>query len=152
MTLMAANLPCFSQKTPVSGFNCARACRRTFIRRLCMKLAAVVVLALAMTGCATVDDIEHTLPTMSVMSGKKPQEYADCFIGKISSSRKPPLVEPRHDGLRVIVAQKLSKSPAAVVDIETRSGGSTIKVYERLSNVPIRFRDVQNAADACISG
>ncbi|AQL37853.1 hypothetical protein [Pseudomonas syringae] len=117
-----------------------------------MKLAAVVVLALAMTGCATVDDIEHTLPTMSVMSGKKPQEYADCFISKISSSRKPPLVEPRHDGLRVIVAQKLSKSPAAVVDIETRSGGSTIKVYERLSNVPIRFRDVQNAADACISG
>ncbi|KGS11928.1 lipoprotein, partial [Pseudomonas coronafaciens] len=50
-----------------------------------MKLAAVVVLALAMTGCATVNDIEHTLPTMSVMSGKNPQEYADCFAGKISS-------------------------------------------------------------------
>ncbi|AKF51125.1 hypothetical protein GE543_02505 [Pseudomonas sp. SZ57] len=117
-----------------------------------MKLAAVVVLALAMTGCATVNDIEHTPPTMNVMSGKNPQEYADCFAGKISSSRKPPLIEPRHDGLRVIVAQKLSKSPAAVVDIESRSGGSTIKVYERLSNVPIRFRDVQNAAEACISG
>ncbi|EGH17438.1 putative lipoprotein, partial [Pseudomonas savastanoi pv. glycinea str. race 4] len=37
-------------------------------------------------------------------------------------------------------------------DVESRSGGSTIKVYERLSNVPIRFRDVQNAAEACISG
>ncbi|EGH14359.1 putative lipoprotein, partial [Pseudomonas savastanoi pv. glycinea str. race 4] len=51
-----------------------------------MKLA-VVVLALAMTGCATVNDIEHTPPTMNVMSGKNPKEYADCFVGKIASSR-----------------------------------------------------------------
>ncbi|RMQ78801.1 putative lipoprotein [Pseudomonas viridiflava] len=151
MTSVDTNLPCFSQILPQSGFNCASACRRTFIWRLCMKLA-VVVLALAMTGCATVNDIEHTPPTMNVMSGKNPKEYADCFVGKIASSRKPPLIEPRHDGLRVIVAQKLSKSPAAVVDVESRSGGSTIKVYERLANVPIRFRDVQNAAEACISG
>ncbi|KPC33587.1 putative lipoprotein [Pseudomonas syringae pv. cilantro] len=116
-----------------------------------MKLA-VVVLALAMTGCATVSDIEHTPPTMNVMSGKNPKEYTDCFVSKISSSRKPSLIESRHDGLRIIVPQKLSKSPAAVLDVESRSGGSTIKVYERLSNVPIRFRDVQNAAEACISG
>ncbi|RMN23026.1 putative lipoprotein [Pseudomonas cannabina] len=105
-----------------------------------------------MTGCATVSDIEHTPPTMNVMSGKNPKEYTDCFVSKISSSRKPSLIESRHDGLRIIVPQKLSKAPAAVLDVESRSGGSTIKVYERLSNVPIRFRDVQNAAEACISG
>lgn len=115
-----------------------------------MKLA-VVILALAMTGCATVSDIEHSPATMSVMSGKNPQEYADCFNGKIISSRDKPLIEPHDDGLRLIVAQKMSDSPAAVVDIERRSGGSTIKVHERLSNLPIRFRDVQNAAEACIS-
>ncbi|MFH7416830.1 hypothetical protein VSS92_29535, partial [Pseudomonas syringae pv. tagetis] len=80
-----------------------------------------------------VNDIEHTPPTKNVMSGKNPNEYADCFVGNNASSRKPPLIEPRHDGLRVIVAQKLSKSPAAVVYVESRSGGSTIKVYERLS-------------------
>ncbi|QHF03153.1 hypothetical protein N015_12315 [Pseudomonas asturiensis] len=116
-----------------------------------MKLA-VVILALAMTGCATVNDIEHTPATMNVISGKNPQEYADCFIEKISSSRAQPSVERRHDRLRLIVAQKLSKSPTAVLDIESRSGGSSIKVYERLANVPIRFRDVQHAAEACISG
>ena len=116
-----------------------------------MKLA-VVILSLAMTGCATVNDIEHTPATMSVISGKNPQEYADCFIEKISSSRATPSVEPHHEGLRLIVAQKMSKSPTAVIDVETRSGGSSIKVYERLANVPIRFRDVQHAAEACISG
>lgn len=116
-----------------------------------MKLA-VVILALAMTGCATVSDIEHTPATMNVISGKNPQEYADCFMEKISSSRSKPSVEPHRDGLRLIVAQKMGKSPTAVIDIENRSGGSAIKVYERLANVPIRFRDVQHAAEACISG
>jgi hypothetical protein len=116
-----------------------------------MKLA-VVILALAMTGCATVADIEHTPATMNVMSGKTPQEYTECFVGKIADSRKPPLIETHHDGLRVIVAQKFSTDPAAVVDVESRSNGSSIKVYERLSNVPIRPRDVQHAATFCISG
>jgi hypothetical protein len=116
-----------------------------------MKLA-VVILALAMTGCATVADIEHTPATMSVMSGKSPKEYTECFVKRIADSRKPPLIEPHHDGLRVIVAQKLSKDPAAVLDVENRSGGSSIKVYERLSNVPIRPKDVQHAATFCISG
>jgi hypothetical protein len=116
-----------------------------------MKLA-VVILALAMTGCATVADIEHTPATMNVMSGKTPQEYTECFVGKIADSRKPPLIETHHDGLRVIVAQKFSADPAAVVDVESRSNGSSIKVYERLSNVPIRPRDVQHAATFCISG
>lgn len=116
-----------------------------------MKLG-VVILALAMTGCATVADIEHTPATMNVMSGKNPQEYAECFVKKIADSRKPPTIEPRHDGLRVIIAQKFSKDPAAILDIETRSGGSTIKVYERLSNVPMRPKDVQHAATVCISG
>ncbi|MBP0943240.1 hypothetical protein V2L05_25000 [Pseudomonas alliivorans] len=116
-----------------------------------MKLA-VVILALAMTGCATVSDIEHTPATMNVISGKNPQEYADCFMEKISSSRSKPSVEPHRDGLRLIVAQKMGKSPTAVIDVENRSGGSAIKVYERLANVPIRFRDVQHAAEACISG
>ncbi|MET0126494.1 MAG: hypothetical protein ABW209_13405 [Pseudomonas caspiana] len=116
-----------------------------------MKLA-VVILALAMTGCATVADIEHTPATMNVMSGKSPKEYTECFVGKIADSRKPPLIEPHHDGLRVIVAQKFSNDPAAVLDVENRSGGSSIKVYERLSNMPIRPKDVQHAATFCISG
>lgn len=116
-----------------------------------MKLA-VVILALAMTGCATVEDIEHTPATMSVMSGKTPREYADCFLGKIADSRKPPLVEAHHEGLQIIVAQKFSTDPAAILNIENRSSGSSIKVYERLSNVPLRPKDVQRAATACISG
>lgn len=116
-----------------------------------MKLA-VVIMALAMTGCATVADIEHTPATMNVMSGKTPKEYTECFVGKIADSRKPPLIEPHHDGLRVIVAQKFSNDPAAILDVENRSGGSSIKVYERLSNVPIRPKDVQRAATSCISG
>ncbi|MFS2157212.1 hypothetical protein ACCD10_07630 [Pseudomonas sp. Pseusp122] len=116
-----------------------------------MKLA-VVILALAMTGCATVEDIEHTPATMSVMSGKSPREYADCFLGKIADSRKPPLVEAHHEGLQIIVAQKFSADPAAILNIENRSNGSSIKVYERLSNMPLRPKDVQRAATACISG
>jgi len=116
-----------------------------------MKLA-VVVLALAMTGCATLEDIEHSPPTMSVISGKSPHSYADCLVEKLADSRKPPLIEAHHEGLRVIIAQKFNSDPAAVVVIENRSNGSSIKVYERLSNLPLRPKDVQHAATACISG
>jgi hypothetical protein len=112
----------------------------------------VVPLALAVGGCATVSDINESLPTMSVISGKKPHEYAQCLAEKLADSRGALQVEPQKDGVRVIVPQKFSSGPAAVFDIEDRSGGSSIKLHERISNVPLRPWDVRNAATACISG
>jgi len=107
---------------------------------------------LAMGGCASVADINQTLPTMNVLSGKKPHEYAQCLSDKLADSRGALQIEPQKDGLRVIVPQKLSSGPAAVFDIEERSNGSGIKLHERISNVPVRPRDVQDAANECISG
>jgi hypothetical protein len=52
----------------------------------------------------------------------------------------------------VIVPLKLSMGPSAVFDIEDRSGGSSIKLHESMSNVPVRPKDVQKAATECISG
>ena len=109
-------------------------------------------LVLVVSGCASVSEINETLPTMSVISGKKPHEYAQCLTEKLAGSRGALQVEPHKDGMRVIVPQKFSSGPAAVFDIEDRSGGSSIKLHERMSNVPIRPRDVRNAANACISG
>ncbi|MFK3971902.1 hypothetical protein ACI2KS_14370 [Pseudomonas sp. NPDC087358] len=114
---------------------------------------AVVILALAMTGCASVADIEHTPATMSVMSGKNPQEYTECFVSRIADSRKPPQIESHHEGLRIIVPHKFaSAEPAAIVDIEKRSGGSSIKLFESSGNNPLRPKDIQHAVTACISG
>lgn len=109
-------------------------------------------LILAMAGCANVSEINETLPTMSVISGKKPHEYAQCLSEKLADSRGALQMQPHKDGVRVIVPGKLSSGPAAVFDIEDRSGGSSIKLHERMSNVPLRPRDVRNAATACISG
>jgi hypothetical protein len=89
---------------------------------------------------------------MNVLSGKKPHEYAQCLSDKLADSRGALQIEPQKDGLRVIVPQKLSSGPAAVFDIEERSNGSGIKLHERISNVPVRPRDVQDAANECISG
>ena len=109
-------------------------------------------LALATAGCASVEEINETLPTMNVISGKKPHEYAQCLSEKLASSRGALQIEPQKNGVRVIVPQKFSSGPAAVFDIEERSGGSGIKLHERISNVPLRPWDVRNAATACISG
>lgn len=113
---------------------------------------ACVPLILAMAGCANVSEINETLPTMSVISGKKPQEYAQCLTDKLADIRGALQVQPQKDGVRVIVPGKLSSGPAAVFDIEDRAGGSSIKLHERMSNVPVRPHDVQKAANACISG
>lgn len=112
----------------------------------------VLILALAISGCATVADISQSLPTLNVISGKKPEQYAKCVADKLSSSRGALQVESHKDGVRIIVPQKLSSGPAAVFDIEERSGGSSIKLHERMSNMPLRPWDVHNAAEACISG
>ncbi|WP_434610281.1 hypothetical protein [Pseudomonas sp. R1-7] len=113
---------------------------------------SVWVLALALGGCASVSDINQTPPTMSVISGKKPHEYAKCVADKLLGSRGQLQMEPQKNGVRVIVPGKLSALPAAVFDIEERSSGSSIKLHESLSNVPVRPGDVQDAANACISG
>ncbi|VVO64042.1 hypothetical protein PS838_00942 [Pseudomonas fluorescens] len=112
----------------------------------------ILPLVVAMSGCASVSDINQTLPTMSVISGKKPHEYAQCLTEKLADSRGALQVEPQKDGVRVIVPQKLSSGPAAVFVIEERSSGSSIKLHERISNVPVRPQDVRDAATACISG
>src|SRR3982751_3915336 len=104
---------------------------------------------LAMSGCASVEEINQTLPTMNVISGKDPHEYAQCLSEKLADSRGALQIEAQKDGVRVIVPQKLSSGPAAVFDIEDRAGGSSIKLHERISNVPLRPRDVRNAATAC---
>lgn len=121
------------------------------MKRVCL------LLVLAMTGCATVGDLQSTPATLSVISGKNPQEYTNCFVARIAETRKPPQVQPRednHEGFIVIVPQKLnSAEPAAVLNVESRSGGgSSIKLYERLANLPLRLKDVQHAAQGCISG
>jgi hypothetical protein len=107
---------------------------------------------LAISGCASVSEINETLPTMNVISGKKPHEYAQCLSEKLAESRGALQIEEQKDGVRVIVPQKLSSGPAAVFYIEERSGGSSIKLHERISNVPLRPFDVRDAATACISG
>ena len=112
----------------------------------------VLVVVLALGGCASVTDIEQTLPTMSVISGKKPDAYAQCLVQKLASTRKAPQIEPHKEGLRVIVPQKLTSGPTDVIDIEESSVGSSIKVYESMSNVPIRPGDIRQAATHCISG
>ena len=112
----------------------------------------VLLLALVMSGCATVSDINQSPPTMNVISGKKPQEYANCVAEKLANSRGAVQMEPHKDGMRVIVPGKLSTDPAAVFDIEERSGGSSIKLHESLSNVPMRPGDIGIAANECISG
>lgn len=112
----------------------------------------VLLLALVMSGCATVSDINQTLPTMNVISGKKPQAYANCVAEKLAKSRGTLQIVPHKDGVQVIVPGKLSSAPAAVFDIEERSSGSSIKLHEAMSNVPIRPGDIGDAANECISG
>ncbi|MBC3365942.1 hypothetical protein HU762_24365 [Pseudomonas sp. SWRI92] len=113
---------------------------------------SVWVLALALGGCASVSDINQSPPTMSVISGKKPHEYAKCVADKLLKTRGPLQMEPHKNGVRMIVPGKLSALPAAVFDIDERSSGSSIKLHESMSNVPVRPGDVQDAANACISG
>ena len=117
-----------------------------------MKWGMFGLSVLAISGCASVSEINQTLPTMSVISGKKPHEYAQCLSEKLAESRGALQIEEQKDGFRVIVPQKLSSVPAAVFDIEDRSGGSSIKMHERISKVPIRPFDFRYAATACISG
>lgn len=117
-----------------------------------MKVPGLLLAMLALGGCASVAEIEQTHETMDVMSGKSPKAYTQCLAHALAATRDPVTVEPAGNGYKVIVPRKLSSGPAAVVDVQDRSGGSTIKVHERLSNLPLRFKDVQKAATECISG
>ncbi|GGU81795.1 hypothetical protein GCM10009504_43080 [Pseudomonas laurentiana] len=112
----------------------------------------VPALAVTLTGCASVAELEQTPETLDVISGKSPQEYARCVQQKLAGSREPLQLEERHDGVRLIVPQKLSAGPAAVFHIQKRGSGSSIKLYERLNNFPLRLGDVKTAATNCISG
>ncbi|SPO66926.1 hypothetical protein [Pseudomonas sp. JV241A] len=112
----------------------------------------VAALAVTLGGCVSVSELERSPETLNVISGKKPQEYANCVQQQLSESRGQLAVEERHDGLRLVVPQKVGAGPAALVDIDKRGSGSSIKLYERLNNFPLRLGDVKTAATRCISG
>ena len=44
----------------------------------------VLSLAVLVSGCANVSEINESLPTMNVISGKKPHEYAQCLSEKLA--------------------------------------------------------------------
>lgn len=119
-----------------------------------MKWMVAVLSVAALGGCVSVSELEHSHETLDVISGKTPREYADCIKQKLADTRDPLVEEPRGDGLRLIVPQKLSSGagPAALVDIDKRGSGSSIKLHERLNNFPLRLGDVRTAATQCISG
>ncbi|MCU1724266.1 MULTISPECIES: hypothetical protein [unclassified Pseudomonas] len=112
----------------------------------------VPALALTLTGCASVAELEQSPETLDVISGKSPEHYLLCVQERLKDSRGPLQVTRDKNSIRVIVPQKLSESPAAVLDISERSSGSGIKLHERLNNFPLRLSDVKNAATRCISG
>ncbi|MFJ4433443.1 hypothetical protein ACIPZG_21030 [Pseudomonas sp. NPDC089395] len=114
----------------------------------------VAALALALGGCVSVSELERSHETLDVISGKSPRAYADCVKEHLADSRDPLVEEPRDDGLRLIVPQKLTagSGPAALVDIDKRGSGSSITLHERLNNFPLRLGDVRTAATQCISG
>ncbi|QXI30792.1 hypothetical protein [Pseudomonas vanderleydeniana] len=117
-----------------------------------MKWGAWGLAVLALGGCATVSDIQQTPPTLNVISGKKPDEYARCVDTILNKSRGPSLLTPHKSGIKMVVRDRLSSSPAALLDIEERSSGSSIKLYESMSNNPLRSGAVLDAATHCISG
>ncbi|MDH0303436.1 MULTISPECIES: hypothetical protein [unclassified Pseudomonas] len=114
----------------------------------------VAAVALTLGGCVSVSELEQSHETMDVISGKSPREYADCVKRKLADTRDPLQEEVRGGGLRLIVPQKLTAGagPAALLDIDKRGSGSSIKVYERLNNFPLRLGDVRTSATQCISG
>ncbi len=107
---------------------------------------------LALSGCASVKDIQQTPATLSVISGKKPHEYAQCVDTILTKSRGPSLLTPHKSGVQMVVRDRLSTSPAALLDIDERANGSSIKLYESMSNFPLRSGAVLDAATRCISG
>ncbi|MBD1551357.1 hypothetical protein [Pseudomonas typographi] len=117
-----------------------------------MKVVWLALLALTLGGCASVSDIEQSHETMDVISGKTPKEYSACLAQRLEGSRAPLMIEEYKSGYRVIVPQKLSSKPDAVILVSDRSGGSAIKVHESMNNLPLRSHTVRNAATACISG
>ncbi|MBF8720320.1 MULTISPECIES: hypothetical protein [Pseudomonas] len=120
-----------------------------------MKGLVAAMSLVALGGCVSVSELEQSRETLDVMSGKTPRQYADCVKSKLAETRDPLVEEPLgDDGLRLIVPQKLSAGagPAALVDIDKRGSGSSIKLHERLNNFPLRLGDVRTAATQCISG
>lgn len=112
----------------------------------------VPALALTLTGCASVAELEQSPETLDVISGKSPEQYLLCVQERLKDSRGPLQVTRNKNSILVIVPQKLSDAPAAVLNISERSSGSSIKLHERLNNFPLRLSDVKNAATHCISG
>lgn len=109
-------------------------------------------LALALTGCASVAELEQSPETLAVISGKSPEQYLHCVQEQLKDSRDPLQVTREKNSIQVVVPQKLSDAPAAVMNISERASGSSIKLHERLNNFPLRLSDVNNAATRCISG
>ncbi|MHC6226102.1 hypothetical protein ACYU03_15245 [Pseudomonas sp. X10] len=112
----------------------------------------LAALAVTLGGCVSVSELEQSRETMDVISGKTPREYADCIKAKLADTREPLQEETRDEGYRLVVPQKLAGGPAALIDIDKRGSGSSIKVHERLNNFPLRLGDVRTAATQCISG
>lgn len=112
-----------------------------------MRNGMMIMMAVMLTGCASVADLERKEPTFTMHSSKSAQAYSACVTGKwvkIASTAHTIEVE---EGFQVIVPSPVADTDELLI-IRRVADGSMISLHERSKSLAVR--DYRETAQSCL--
>ncbi|HDG1710886.1 TPA: hypothetical protein PFE25_004083 [Kluyvera ascorbata] len=97
-----------------------------------MKKLLVVLIALGLVGCKSLDYVRSTTPVVQGATPKSVEEFATCVSSKWSGSGGHITSLPINDGISLQVPQPMGGYDL-VLDVTKEASGSKYVLYERVA-------------------
>ena len=97
-----------------------------------MKKLLVVIIALGLVGCKSLDYVRSTSPVMQGVTSKSVEAFSTCVSSKWSGSGGHVTSLPINDGISLQIPQPMGGYDL-VLDISKDASGSKYVLYERIS-------------------
>ncbi|MBH3437561.1 hypothetical protein [Pseudomonas luteola] len=110
----------------------------------------VVVISLALTGCAGVGDIEKVQPSLAGRSNKDPDAFMECLMTDLSVNQSKVIIERKGSSIKALVPQGLASPAPALVIADKTSHGTKVVLRDGKANNPFPFAGIRSTVSGCL--
>jgi hypothetical protein len=113
----------------------------------------ILIGALALSllaGCTTPGDLLKGSPELSATTRNDPKTYALCVYPSWQEYRSSAVMSETSAGYRIVAGSEMNGQTDDVLDIRKSSGGSVVKLFQRMAWQQLGRGELKDAFNRCL--
>jgi hypothetical protein len=103
-----------------------------------------------LTGCAGVQDLDKTQPSLEGRSSKDPNDYIECLMADLSIDQSSIVIEKSGGRIKAMVPQGYAAKTPALVTADRTSHGTKVTLRDGKANIPFSFAGIRSSVSQCL--